>query len=410
MALNSDHPLVKALVAAAVAAIGAHEAAAGANVRFEAAVWGVAEAEGVAENLDTSAAWKNYVIELFKRGYFEDSQVNQGYIAAILRPGRSGQSGVAPEEVETRKKAQMWLDNVARLFRRRLPSAPVALELPAPRVVPKFTSASAQPTPAALSAATAATPMPAGPALELLCGGGGGVGGGAVAAQARAGAAAAAAAISEDSVTITISVTVSKRDFMEAYGAADGCHLPHMAWRKFKEDDLDVGGLDLTKVLVEDWIGSVCYSAYELCECYRCGLMSYDEQDEQGKGGWNPYQLSSCATCFDVSKGEAPAVVALLPKMLYCDSCLESHTCATAKNPLLPVMPLDPKNLPRMLALQENMDVAMRLVAAEKEERQAAEKASAGGAAASLAEYQTLVGMMNHVKVAPESELTDDEE
>jgi hypothetical protein len=58
-----------------------------------------------------------------------------------------------------------------------------------------------------------------------------------------------------------------------------------------------------------------------------------------------------------------------MPKVLLCDGCLENHKCATAQNPQLP---LDPKNLARLLEVRENLDAAeARLVAAEKEERRA---------------------------------------
>ena len=416
MPLPSDHALIRALVAAGVAAIDADVKHRGANVRFEAAVWAVAEEE--AKALESVADWKNYVIGLFKRDCFMRSGINKDYVEALLRPSRSGTSGVPPEEVEMRKHATKWLSNVAVIFKKkRLDDVepPQRVAAPAPRMVPKVAVASrvtpsmaAAALPAPGAAAAAAPKFQAANENEskeeqseeseeeseeseessgntteederrpLPKASVGGAGAAAAAAPARAaravpaaavgggGSAPAAAVNDQDSVEITLTVTITKKQFLAAYVAADGGHLPHLAWRKFKEDDLDVEGLDLTKPLVEDWMGTMCYSDYPLCECYRCGLMSYDEQ---GEGGWNPYQLSPCATCFDVGECEAPAVAALVPKVLYCDSCLESHTCATAKNPLLP---LDPKNLPRLLALRENLDAAEEAAAQEAAQRKA---------------------------------------
>ena len=165
MALRSDSPLIRAFVAAGVAAIDADVAVRGANVRFEAATWAVAEAELHSASLKSTAAWKDYVIALFKRDYFQNSGINTAYVAAILRPSRSGTSGVPPKEVELRERATKWLSNVAVIFKnKRLDDAepPQKQAAAAPRVVPKvevasqvtpIVAAAAQPAPAAAAAA-----------------------------------------------------------------------------------------------------------------------------------------------------------------------------------------------------------------------------------------------------------------
>ena len=55
-----------------------------------------------------------------------------------------------------------------------------------------------------------------------------------------------------------------------------------------------------------------------------------------------------------------------MPKVLFCDGCLENHKCATAQNPQ---PPLDPKNLARLREVRENLDAALGFVAAAAERR-----------------------------------------
>jgi hypothetical protein len=373
MALPSDHALVRDLVRAGVAAIDADVKAAGANKRFEAAVWAVAEEEGRDEELMdvTGEAWKDYVKELLKRGYFDGSGINQNYVAALLRPSNAGKKGMG-EETRLRDLGRNWLNNVWTICKRE------RLGLVSPPPKPKTTKTSVTKAPMVDKSAQVTRRG------SLAAGGGGGgeedeaeedeaeedeedeedkdvyppsaaVGGGGSAAAAVAVAPVAPKPVApvetvEDSVELGF--TVSKAEFLEFYKTAGGSHAPLIAWRLFKQQNVNFE--PAVKALVEDMVEVSCPEVMTLAECFRCGTASRHDGV-----GWLDVELLPCDTCHPLPKPAVPELAGQVPKVLFCDGCLE-HTCATAENLLLP---LDPKNLERALEVRENLDAVIEHVA-----------------------------------------------
>jgi hypothetical protein len=102
---------------------------------------------------------------------------------------------------------------------------------------------------------------------------------------------------------VEVKFTVSKSQFLAAYGSG-GSHSPHLAWRLFKQQDLNAK--PLVDALLEDAVLRTCPGDWNLEECYRCGLASMSDEE-----AWQPYELTPCDTC--------PCLFAVGEPLLYCD-------------------------------------------------------------------------------------------
>lgn len=291
MALPSDHKLVRDLVSAGVVAIAADVKAAGANQRFEAAVWAVAEEEDVEADLVEDASgetWKTYVKELFGRGYFEGSAINQNYVAALLRPSKAGQRGVAEDETKLREMARNWLNTVWAMCKRRR-------GVVSPPAKPKVAKTSATKAPLAdKSAQVSAQPSAQGTRRGSLSAGGGG---GkdvceeecAAAAVGGGGSAAAVAApvrpVAPEEECVEVRFTVSKSQFV-AIARGEGSTNPEKAWDAFVAEDLNEHRV--VKHMVQDIMRGRFGPPPGKKPCDHCGAM-WEENDGDCRNG--------CETC-----------------------------------------------------------------------------------------------------------------